>query len=50
MKCKLMLSHLLVRGLFLALATTAMASNSWYVDGVNGNDNNNCKTLYGRRW
>ncbi len=44
MKCKLMLSHLLVRGLFLALATTAMASNSWYVDGVNGNDNNNCKT------
>ena len=30
--------------LFLALAATAMARNAWYVDGVNGNDNNDCKT------
>ena len=30
--------------LFLALAPAAMASNTWYVDGVNGNDNNNCKS------
>jgi hypothetical protein len=27
---------------FLALTSTALASNTWYVDGVNGNDNNNC--------
>jgi len=35
---------LLLVALFLALAPTALASNSWYVDGVNGNDNNDCKT------
>ena len=37
-------SKLLLVGLFLALASAALASNTWYVDGVNGNDNNECKT------
>jgi len=35
---------LLFSALFLALAPAALASNTWYVDGVNGNDNNDCKT------
>jgi hypothetical protein len=39
------LAKLLVLGLFLALAPAALASNTWYVDGVNGNDGNNCKSL-----
>lgn len=30
--------------LFLALAPAAMASSKWYVDGVHGSDNNNCKS------
>jgi len=30
--------------LFLALAPTALASTTWYVDGVHGSDNNNCKS------
>jgi hypothetical protein len=30
--------------LFLGLTSTALASTTWYVDGVNGNDNNNCIT------
>jgi hypothetical protein len=30
---------------FLVLTSTAaLASNTWYVDGVNGSDNNNCKS------
>jgi hypothetical protein len=28
--------------LFLALAPTVLASSTWYVDGVNGSNNNNC--------
>jgi hypothetical protein len=28
----------------LALAPTALASSRWYVDGVNGSDNNDCKS------
>jgi hypothetical protein len=43
MKHKLTFSSLLPMALFLALAPTAMAS-PLYVDGVNGNDNNDCKT------
>ena len=31
--------------LFLALAPNALAHTTWYVDGVNGNDGNNCRTL-----
>jgi hypothetical protein len=43
MKHKLTFSSLLVMAFFLALAPAALAC-TWYVDGVNGNDNNNCKT------
>jgi len=35
--------NLLAVALFLALAPAALAS-TWYVDGVNGNDNNDCKS------
>ena len=30
--------------LFVVLAPAALASTTWYVDGVNGSDNNDCKT------
>src|SRR5215471_3865646 len=30
--------------LFLALAPAALASNTWYVDGVNGGDSNDCRS------
>jgi nitrous oxidase accessory protein NosD len=30
--------------LILALAPTALASTKWYVDGLHGSDNNNCKS------
>jgi hypothetical protein len=30
--------------LLLALCTAALASTTWYVDGVHGSDNNNCKS------
>ena len=30
--------------IFLVLVPAALASNTWYVDGVHGNDNNNCMT------
>jgi hypothetical protein len=35
---------LLLTALFLALAPTALASNTWYVNGVSGNNSNNCQT------
>lgn len=37
-------TNLLPMVLFLVLAPTALASTTWYVDGVNGNDGNNCQT------
>jgi hypothetical protein len=37
-------SSLLLLALFLALTSTALASSTWYVDGVNGSDNNDCKS------
>jgi hypothetical protein len=43
MRRKLLVGNALT-ALFLALAPTAIASNTWYVNGVNGNDNNNCMT------
>jgi hypothetical protein len=43
MKYKLMLSTLLV--LFLAIVPNAHASSIWYVDGVDGNDANDCKSF-----
>jgi hypothetical protein len=44
MKDKLLLPALPLLILFLTLAPAAMASNLWYVDGVHGNDQNNCRT------
>jgi predicted outer membrane repeat protein len=44
MKLRMGFSALLLLALFLALAPAALASNTWYVDGVNGDDGNNCKT------
>jgi len=38
------LPELLLLALVLALAPAALASNTWYVDGVNGSDNNDCKS------
>jgi hypothetical protein len=37
-------SSLPLVALLLALSPAALASNIWYVDGVHGNDNNNCKS------
>jgi|ERR1700674_474476 len=37
-------SSLLSLALFLALAPAALASSTWYVDGVNGSDSNDCKS------
>ena len=44
MRHGLVFSSLLLVALFLALSPTAMASSTWYVDGVNGSDNNDCKS------
>jgi hypothetical protein len=35
-------TSLLLMALFLPLAPTALASTTWYVDGSNGSDSNNC--------
>ena len=37
-------TNLIAVALFLALVPAALAHNTWYVDGVNGNDNNDCKS------
>src|ERR1700740_3566478 len=37
-------TSMVVMGLFLALAPSSLASTMWYVNGVNGNDSNNCQT------
>ena len=34
----------LLLALFLAVIPTALASTTWYADGVNGNDGNDCKS------
>jgi len=44
MRPRLVFTNLLLAALFFALAPTAMASITWYVDGVNGSDNNDCKS------
>jgi hypothetical protein len=44
MKDKLTFSALLLLALSLALASTAEASTIWYVNGVHGNNSNNCKS------
>ncbi len=43
MRIKVAVSRLFVI-LFLTLAPAALASSNWYVDGMNGNDNNDCKS------
>jgi predicted outer membrane repeat protein len=40
----LTVSNLLLLVLFLAIVPTALASSTWYVDGVNGSDSNDCKS------
>jgi len=44
MKHRLVFHSLLLLAVFLSLAPTSLASSKWYVDGVNGSDNNNCKS------
>jgi hypothetical protein len=44
MKHRYVYHGLTLLAMFLALAPSALAANTWYVDGVNGNDNNDCKT------
>jgi hypothetical protein len=41
---RLAFSSLLLVALLLTLAPAATAKNTWYVDGVHGNDNNDCKS------
>ncbi len=35
-------ARLLLMALFLTLASSALASTTWYVNGVSGSDSNNC--------
>jgi hypothetical protein len=44
MKPRFMFNVLLLPALFLATAPAALAHDTWYVNGVHGDDNNNCKT------
>ena len=44
MKNKFSPGKLALLGLFLVLAPAAMAATTWYVNGVNGSDKNDCKT------
>jgi len=44
MKHRLGFSSLLLLALSSGSAPTALASSQWYVDGVSGSDNNNCKS------
>jgi hypothetical protein len=43
-KHRLAFHGLLLLAVFLPLAPTSSASTKWYVDGVKGNDNHNCKS------
>jgi hypothetical protein len=42
MKYKVITTPLQLMALFLAVAPTAVASTTWYVNGVDGSDSNNC--------
>jgi hypothetical protein len=44
MKHRILFSSPLLVALFLAMAPTALASNTWYVDGVHGKNKNDCKS------
>jgi hypothetical protein len=37
-------ARLVLMALFLALASSALASTTWYVNGVSGSNSNDCKT------
>ena len=43
-KNKFSLGNLALLSLFLVLAPAAVASTTWYVNGMNGSDKNDCKT------
>jgi hypothetical protein len=42
MRCRLAFNGLPLAALFLALTPFALASSTWYVNGVSGSDDNNC--------
>jgi hypothetical protein len=44
MKRKPLFGGLVILALFTALAPGALASNTWYVNGVKGSNKNNCKS------
>ena len=44
MKTTLVCSNQLLLAIFLALGPAAMASTTWYVNGVHGSNENNCKS------
>ena len=44
MKHRIVFISLLLLALSLALVPTALASNTWYVDGVHGKNKNDCKS------
>jgi hypothetical protein len=44
MKSTLVFSNQLLLAIFLALAPAALASTTWYVNGVSGSNSNNCKS------
>jgi hypothetical protein len=44
MKQRIVFSSLVFLALFLAVVPTALASNTWYVDGAHGSNHNNCKS------
>jgi len=47
MRERSVLARLLFLALLLVLAPTAVARSLWFVDGVNGNDDNSCKSRHG---
>ena len=44
MKHRLVFHSLMPLAVFLVLTSTALASSTWYVNGVSGSNNNNCKS------
>jgi hypothetical protein len=44
MKHRLVFNSVPLLALFMVLSPTALASTTWYVDGAQGNNNNDCKS------
>jgi hypothetical protein len=44
MLCKILLTSLLFLGLCLSVSRNALASSTWFVNGLTGNDNYSCKS------